>query len=168
VLNVTSDNIPHFENNFTHVELDYFTHVESNWMMWQEGTKWLGEEMTRGQNDRVQNDQGTKWPGQTDRERNERGRIVGLPYYYIRNNCLLKCIVYLAHFLVYFCPRRRGPMTAACAWWSSLGFSDWTVWATEQTRCSTWLSCDFRNMWANEFFLLITQPRKYGFFFADF
>jgi hypothetical protein len=30
---VTSDNIPHFENNFTPVELDYFTHMEMNWMM---------------------------------------------------------------------------------------------------------------------------------------
>jgi hypothetical protein len=28
VINVTSDKIPHFENNFTHVELDYFTNVE--------------------------------------------------------------------------------------------------------------------------------------------
>jgi hypothetical protein len=28
VINVTSDNIPHFENNFKHVELNYFTHVE--------------------------------------------------------------------------------------------------------------------------------------------
>jgi hypothetical protein len=33
VINVTSDNIPNFENNCTHVELDYFTHVELNWMM---------------------------------------------------------------------------------------------------------------------------------------
>jgi hypothetical protein len=39
VINVTSDNIPHFEKNFTRVELDYFTHVELNWMMWQEGMK---------------------------------------------------------------------------------------------------------------------------------
>jgi hypothetical protein len=57
VINVTSDNIPHFENNFTHVELDYFTHEKWNWMMWQEGTKWpgdemTGDEMTRGRNDR--------------------------------------------------------------------------------------------------------------------
>jgi hypothetical protein len=45
---VTGDNIPHFENNVTHVELDYFTNVELNWMiaMWQEGTKWPGDEMT--------------------------------------------------------------------------------------------------------------------------
>jgi hypothetical protein len=39
VINVTSDNIPHFENKFKHVELNYFTHVELIWMMQQEGTK---------------------------------------------------------------------------------------------------------------------------------
>jgi hypothetical protein len=33
VINVTSDNILHFENDFTHVELDNFTHVELNWMI---------------------------------------------------------------------------------------------------------------------------------------
>jgi hypothetical protein len=39
---VTSDNIPHFEYNFTHVELDYFAHVELNWMMRQQGTNYQG------------------------------------------------------------------------------------------------------------------------------
>jgi hypothetical protein len=48
----------------THTQFkDFLTHVEWKWMMKKEGTKWPGDEMTRGQNDRVQNDQGTTFSG---------------------------------------------------------------------------------------------------------
>jgi hypothetical protein len=52
----------------THTFKDYFTHAELKWNMWQGGTKWPGDEMTRGRNDRLRKwpgDKmtGTKWPG---------------------------------------------------------------------------------------------------------
>jgi hypothetical protein len=49
-----------------------------------QGTKWPGDKVTRGQSergqsDRGQSDQGTKWPGQSDRGQSVRGQSVRIP-----------------------------------------------------------------------------------------
>jgi hypothetical protein len=63
VTNVTSDVIHILRIFYTcGIEVDHVTR---------------GDDMTRGRNDRVRNDQGTKCPGRNDRGQNERGRIVG-------------------------------------------------------------------------------------------